>query len=73
MYAGHRLILDDLGVQSTTPWVAEKLFQLLNHRFTARLPTVVTTNLDLAAFDQRIQTGTDPRPFAGARPGGRYA
>lgn len=50
------LILDDLGVQSTTPWVAEKLFQLLNHRFTARLPTVVTTNLDLAAFDQRIQT-----------------
>jgi DNA replication protein DnaC len=50
------LVLDDLGVQSTTPWVAEKLFQLLNHRYTARLPTMITTNLDLAAFDQRIQT-----------------
>ncbi len=50
------LVLDDLGVQSTTPWVAEKIFQLLNHRFSSRLPTVITTNLDLASFDQRIQT-----------------
>jgi DNA replication protein DnaC len=55
------LILDDLGVQSATPWVQEKIFQLLNHRFSARLPTVITTNLDLSAFDQRIQTRlTDP-------------
>ena len=50
------LILDDLGVQSTTPWVAEKLFQLINHRYTAQLPTVVTTNLDVESFDQRTQT-----------------
>ena len=50
------LLLDDLGVQSTTPWVAEKLFQLLNHRYTAQLPTVITTNLDLSAFDPRTQS-----------------
>ncbi len=50
------LLLDDLGVQSTTPWVAEKLFQLINHRYNAQLPTVVTTNLDLTAFDSRIQS-----------------
>jgi DNA replication protein DnaC len=38
------LILDDYGAHSSTPWAEEKLFQLLNFRFNARLPTVITTN-----------------------------
>jgi DNA replication protein DnaC len=50
------LVLDDLGVQSATPWAEEKLFQLMNHRYSAQTPTVITTNLDPAAFDARIQT-----------------
>jgi DNA replication protein DnaC len=50
------LILDDLGTQSATPWAQEKLFQLINHRFTARLPTVVTTNVPLHKFDERLRT-----------------
>ena len=50
------LVLDDLGVQSSTPWAQEKLFQLINHRYNAQLPTVFTTNLDLSAFDARIQS-----------------
>jgi DNA replication protein DnaC len=41
------LILDDYGAHSSTPWAEEKLFQLLNHRFNGRLPTVITTNLTL--------------------------
>ena len=41
------LILDDYGSHSSTPWAEEKLFQLLNHRFNARLPTVITTNQPL--------------------------
>ncbi len=31
------LILDDLGTQSSTAWAQEKLFQILNHRYNARL------------------------------------
>ncbi|HEY5638589.1 MAG TPA: ATP-binding protein, partial [Dehalococcoidia bacterium] len=50
------LVLDDLGVQSATPWAEEKLFQLINHRYSARMPTIITTNLDPAAFDARIET-----------------
>jgi DNA replication protein DnaC len=50
------LILDDLGVQNMTPWVEEKLYQLINHRYSSQLPTVITTNCDLASFDQRLQT-----------------
>jgi len=50
------LILDDLGVQNVTPWVEEKLFQLINHRYSSQLATVITTNCDLASFNQRLQT-----------------
>ena len=55
------LILDDLGAHSGTPWAQEKLFQLFNHRFTARLPTVVTAAVPLSALDERLRTRlTDP-------------
>ncbi len=50
------LVLDDLGTQSPTPWAQEKLFQLINHRFNARLPTVVTTNTAPEQFDERLRT-----------------
>ncbi len=35
------LVLDDLGVHSDTPWAQEKLFQLLNYRYNAKLATVI--------------------------------
>jgi DNA replication protein DnaC len=56
------LILDDLGTQSSTPWAQEKLFQLLNHRYHAQLPTVVTTNHRLDELDERLRARlTDPQ------------
>lgn len=48
------LILDDLGEESPTSWAEEKLFQLFNHRYNYRLPTVVTTNRLPEKIDQRI-------------------
>jgi DNA replication protein DnaC len=48
------LILDDLGTESATPWAREKLYQLINHRYNYRLPTVVTTNLKPDAIEPRI-------------------
>src|SRR4030042_1497164 len=50
------LILDDLGTQNATPWAQEKLYQILNHRYNAQLPTVVTTNQDLADIDPRLRS-----------------
>ncbi len=56
------LVLDDLGAQSGTPWAQEKLFQLLNYRYNAMLPTVITTNLVLEDQDPRIRSRMlDPR------------
>lgn len=39
------LILDDFGEQSTTPWAQEKLYQVINYRYNARLATIITTRL----------------------------
>lgn len=39
------LILDDFGAQATTPWAEEKLYQLIVHRHTANLPTVITSRI----------------------------
>ncbi len=50
------LILDDLGTQSSTPWAQEKLFQILNHRYNARLATVITTNQRLEDLEQRLRS-----------------
>jgi DNA replication protein DnaC len=50
------LILDDLGTQSMTPWVREKLYQLFNYRYNAELPTVITTSDSLDEMDARIRS-----------------
>ena len=41
------LILDDLGSESSTPWVQEKLYQIIVYRHNSRLPTVITTYLQM--------------------------
>jgi DNA replication protein DnaC len=50
------MILDDLGVENPSAWAQEKLFQLLNHRYSHQLPTVITTNADLDMLDPRIRS-----------------
>jgi DNA replication protein DnaC len=50
------LILDDLGTENPSGWAQEKLFQLLNHRYSRQLPTVITTNSDLDLLDPRIRS-----------------
>ena len=48
------LILDDLGTHATTQWANEKMFQLLNHRYVMKLPTVITTNVQLDDLGDRL-------------------
>jgi len=55
------LVLDDLGTQSATPWACEKLYQIINHRYTLGLPTVITTNQDLNTLDERIASRLQDR------------
>ena len=46
------LILDDLGAENSTSWVEEKLYQLIAHRYEARMPTVITSAARLAQLEE---------------------
>lgn len=50
------LIIDDLGAENPSPWAKEKLFQMLDHRYSRRLPTVITTNVALERLDPRLHS-----------------
>lgn len=50
------LVLDGLGSHSTTPWAEEKLGQIVNHRYNAALPTIVTSAASLDALDPYVST-----------------
>ena len=50
------LILDDFGEQSSTPWAQEKLYQVINYRYNAQLPTVITSCSTLEDIETRISS-----------------
>ena len=41
------LILDDLGVEYRSDWAYEKLYQIIVHRHNLRMPTVITTSMQV--------------------------
>ncbi len=49
------LVLDDLGTENATPWAREKLYQIIDHRYVAHLPTVITAHKE-AQIEPRIQS-----------------
>lgn len=50
------LILDDFRLASATPWAKEKLFQIIDYRYLAKLPTVITTSDTMEEVDKRVAT-----------------
>lgn len=50
------LILDDLGIESATPWAREKMYQIFDYRYNARLATVITTATPVEELDPRLAT-----------------
>jgi DNA replication protein DnaC len=56
------LALDDFGEQASTPWAQEKLYQVINHRYNARLPSVITTCCSLDEIESRLSSRfVDPK------------
>ncbi len=50
------LVLDDFRLASATPWAKEKLFQLIDYRYLAKMPTVITTSETMDEMDARVAT-----------------
>ncbi len=52
------LVLDDFGVQKDSPWVLEKLYDLIDTRYEARRLTIITSNKPMESwrgvFENRI-------------------
>jgi DNA replication protein DnaC len=48
------LVLDDLGAERVTDWSREELASLVERRYGAGLPTIVTTNYDLDELVERL-------------------
>ncbi len=44
------VVLDDLGREKVSDWTGELIYAVVNARYEARLPTIVTSNLDPAAL-----------------------
>jgi DNA replication protein DnaC len=50
------LVLDALGMESATDWAKEKLFQLLDFRYTRLLPTVIASSIPENKLDPWLRT-----------------
>lgn len=48
------LILDDLGAESSTPWVNEKLETIVDYRYMNKLSLIVTTNKTIEELSPRL-------------------
>ena len=55
------LALDDLGQESATDWVRDRLYTLANSRWNDLLPVIVTSNFGPDELGGRIGTGTASR------------
>ena len=51
------LILDDMGVENPTAWVAERVYLIINDRYNAQKPVIVTSNFKLGDLLNRFADG----------------
>lgn len=50
------LVLDDFGAHKSTEWAEERLFHLIDQRYSARKTIIVTTNLTLQELEPRVKS-----------------
>ena len=48
------LVLDDLGTESPTDWAVERIYLIINQRYNAEKPLIVTSNFKLSEVGQRL-------------------
>lgn len=50
------LVLDDLGKGSKSEWAVERLYMLVDYRWSRKLPTIVTSNYKLSHVAEMLST-----------------
>lgn len=56
------LVIDDMGKEPATEWAVSTIYNIINGRYEAYLPTIVTTNYDTKALIQRMTPTTTGDP-----------
>ncbi|AGI38478.1 phage DNA replication protein [Thermoclostridium stercorarium subsp. stercorarium DSM 8532] len=56
LYDVDLLVIDDLGKEKPTPWVEEKLYNVINERYENYKPIIVTSNLGVEEIEKRLET-----------------
>lgn len=50
------MVLDDYGAHNATDWAEEQLYRVLDRRYEAQVPTIITSNMPLDTLDARIRS-----------------
>lgn len=50
------LVMDDIGIEQPKEWVRLRLYTLIEYRLHHRLPTIVTSNMDLGELGDRLDS-----------------
>ena len=58
------LVLDDLGKEAPTAYACERLFDIVNERYNAMLPIVVTSNYSRGEIARKLTEGDVGRSIA---------
>lgn len=48
------LLIDDLGAEESNGWAVSKLYEIIDARYRAEKPLIITTNLDLKKLEKRL-------------------
>jgi len=51
---GGLVILDDIGAEKPSEWIAEQFYLLINSRYNRMIPTIFTSNLSLSQLSEKI-------------------
>ncbi|CAN5278130.1 hypothetical protein BH09SUM1_BH09SUM1_31750 [soil metagenome] len=57
------LVLDDVGAESTTDWVRDRLYLIINRRYENARPVIITTNCSEDELNKRVGERTASRLY----------
>jgi len=64
------LVLDDLGKGTRSDWAAERVYMLMDYRYSHELPTIITSNYDLGEVARMFATDSQTMASIASRIGG---
>ena len=62
------LVLDDVGVEKYSDWMADQMYQIIDHRWKNRKPMIITSNLSLEDLGKSYKPQIASRIMGSCKP-----